>query len=63
MTKLATQRIIATAQLSAAGEMRVLKKVAEELRKNPELLRQATASAGIYTRDGKLRKAFGGTAR
>jgi hypothetical protein len=63
MTKTATQRTASTARLSASGELRVLKKVAEALKKDPALLRQTTVSAGIYTQDGRLRKAFGGTAR
>lgn len=62
MTKTTTQRAPSSGRLSQAGELRVLKKVAEALKKDPALLRQTTVSAGIYTRDGRLRKAFGGTA-
>ncbi|MCC7269407.1 MAG: hypothetical protein IT468_01665 [Rhodocyclaceae bacterium] len=63
MTKTATQRTVSTGRLSATGELRVLRKVAEALKKDPTLLRETTVSAGIYTKDGRLRKAFGGTAR
>jgi hypothetical protein len=62
MTKTAIQHVVPAGRLSAAGELRILKKIAEALKKDPELLRQTAVSAGIYTRDGRLRKAFGGTA-
>lgn len=62
MTKTATQHASPSGRLSAAGELRVLKKVAAALKRDPALLRQTTVVAGIYTRDGRLRKAFGGTA-
>lgn len=58
-----SQSVAPSARLSPAGELRVLKKVAAELRKNPSALRQMTMAAGIYTKDGRLRKAYGGTAR
>lgn len=50
------------AQLSPSAELRVLKKIAATLKKEPAKVRELTVSAGIFTADGKLRKAFGGKA-
>lgn len=51
-----------SARLSPSAELRVLKKIAATLKKEPAKVRELTVSAGIFTADGKLRKAFGGKA-
>lgn len=48
--------------LSRDDELRMIEKTLVKLRKNPAKARRLAVAAGIYTTDGRLRKAFGGKA-
>lgn len=64
MAKTATCKVttMSSDRLSPSDELRVLKKIVATLKKEPAKVRELTVSAGIFTADGKLRKAFGGKA-
>lgn len=49
-------------QLSPSAELKVIKKIANVLKNDRSQVRGLAVSAGIYTTDGRLRKAFGGKA-
>ena len=64
MSKAASCRATKTsaARLSPSAELKVIKKIATLLKKDPAKVRELTVAAGIHTVDGRLRKAFGGKA-
>ena len=43
------------------NELHKLRAIAERLRTSPEAVRKLFVQAGIYTEEGKLSEAFGGT--
>lgn len=49
-------------RLSPSAELKVVKKIANVLKNDRTQALKLAVSAGIYTADGQLRKAFGGKA-
>jgi len=64
MSKTASCKTVkpSSTRLSPAAELKVIRKIAAVVKKDPAMIRDITVAAGIHTADGRLRKAFGGKA-